>query len=403
MSRYLYLIKVEGEGSNNNKFYQFDDLENGNFKVTYGRVGAKNPLSEVYPISQWDKKYKEKTSARKGYKDITNLMSQVKKQVGFKDISDPMIADIINFLLSISKNKVSDNYLIKSENVTILQIQEVQKNIIKNGTLVSDINNILKDIYSCLPRKMKNVADYLIKGTVIGVDSTIEDVNTLIAQEQDNLDSMSASVQMNVTSNDMEDVEEKTILDVLGVSIELITKDEENEIKKLLGEIKDKYSRAIKVTHNKSRERFQNHVNQAVNKKCELLFHGSRNENFISILMTGLLIRPVGAVVTGGMFGSCAIYFAPKAKKSLGYTSLNGSYWSKGNANRAYMALFETHLGKSWDIYEHASYCYDLDHKKVSEKGCDSVHAHAGKSLYNDELMIYNTNQSTIKYLIELK
>ena len=29
------------------------------------------------------------------------------------------------------------------------------------------------------------------------------------------------------------------------------------------------------------------------------------------------------------MFGH-GLYFAPRAKKSIGYTSLNGSYWSGG-------------------------------------------------------------------------
>ena len=35
--------------------------------------------------------------------------------------------------------------------------------------------------------------------------------------------------------------------------------------------------------------------------------------------------------------------------------------------------------------------------------GYDSVHAHAGSSLYNDEYIVYNLSQVTIKYLIELE
>jgi poly [ADP-ribose] polymerase len=37
------------------------------------------------------------------------------------------------------------------------------------------------------------------------------------------------------------------------------------------------------------------------------------------------MIRPSGAVYTGSMFGD-GIYFADKAAKSIGYSSLSGSY-----------------------------------------------------------------------------
>jgi poly [ADP-ribose] polymerase len=45
-------------------------------------------------------------------------------------------------------------------------------------------------------------------------------------------------------------------------------------------------------------------------------------------MQTGLLIRPSGAVHTGSMFGD-GIYFADKAQKSIGYSSLSGSHWTK--------------------------------------------------------------------------
>ena len=45
--------------NNNNKYYYMEDLHNGNFKVSYGRVGGSETVL-TYPISQWDKKYSEK-------------------------------------------------------------------------------------------------------------------------------------------------------------------------------------------------------------------------------------------------------------------------------------------------------------------------------------------------------
>ena len=49
--------------NNNNKFYYMEDLHNGSFKVTYGRVGA-SETTLTYPISDWNKKYKEKINDR---------------------------------------------------------------------------------------------------------------------------------------------------------------------------------------------------------------------------------------------------------------------------------------------------------------------------------------------------
>lgn len=35
--------------------------------------------------------------------------------------------------------------------------------------------------------------------------------------------------------------------------------------------------------------------------------------------------------------------------------------------------------------------------------GCSCLHAHAGRVLRNDEVIVYREDQVTIKYLVELK
>lgn len=51
-----------------------------------------------------------------------------------------------------------------------------------------------------------------------------------------------------------------------------------------------------------------------------MLWHGTKNENLMSILLKGLKIKPPNARHTGSMFGE-AIYFADKLTKSLNYSS----------------------------------------------------------------------------------
>ena len=79
-----------------------------------------------------------------------------------------------------------------------------------------------------------------------------------------------------------------------------------------------------------------------------LLWHGTKNENLMSILLKGLKVKPPNAAHTGSLFGN-GIYFADMATKSLDYTS-------SGSAKHFYMLLCEVALGNvanyvdSWEV-----------------------------------------------------
>ena len=135
-----------------------------------------------------------------------------------------------------------------------------------------------------------------------------------------------------------------------------------------------------------------------------LLFHGSRNENWWSIINSGLVLRPTNAVINGKMFGY-GIYYAPKAQKSLGYTSLSGSYWARGSSSSGFMALMDVAYGKPFNAYSFENRFSSLDYQGLQRlsPGANCLHAHAGSMLRNDEIIVYKEEQSTIRYLVELK
>jgi poly [ADP-ribose] polymerase len=101
------------------------------------------------------------------------------------------------------------------------------------------------------------------------------------------------------------------------------------------------------------------------------------------------------------MFGD-GIYFADKAQKSIGYTSLRGSYWAHGGDNKAFLALFDVHLGKQKEILHHNSSCYSLSKKVLDKEGFDSVFAKGGADLRNNEYIVYDSAQCTVSHLIEI-
>jgi poly [ADP-ribose] polymerase len=124
----------------------------------------------------------------------------------------------------------------------------------------------------------------------------------------------------------------------------------------------------------------------------------------------GPKINPKNVVYTGSLFGK-GCYFAPRAKKSIGYTSLSGSYWKSGNADRAYLMVYKV-------AYKNALHL-DGDSKKSGMGGRaftaenikphDAVYAHKGylmghnAPLCNDEVIAYDEAAIDLIYVIEMR
>jgi poly [ADP-ribose] polymerase 2/3/4 len=171
-----------------------------------------------------------------------------------------------------------------------------------------------------------------------------------------------------------------------------------------MGDDKAKFKRAFEVVNHRNQHNFNGFLTKTKNSTTKLFWHGSRNENWLSILKTGLILRPANAVITGKMFGY-GLYFADKCRKSLNYTSITGSYWAGGNASKAYLAIYEVHTGNHLKITKHDTWCTQLNETRLKERGVqyDSIFAQGGYDLLNNEYIVYNENQCTIKYLVEIQ
>jgi poly [ADP-ribose] polymerase len=270
---------------------------------------------------------------------------------------------------------------------------------------------MLLKLYTIIPRKMDNVKNHLFDE--IKDDKSLETAQHLLNDEQSALDTMAGQVQLIKQQREAakQTAEETskgkkskslTILEQMGLAIEVENdKDTLDLITKLLGPNAKQAKKVYKVRNLKTQNRFDIHMAKVEDKKRRLYWHGSRNENWFNILQTGLLIRPSGAVHSGSMFGD-GIYFADKAQKSIGYTSLRGSYWARGGDSKAFLALFDVHLGKQKEILHHNSSCYSLSKKVLQKEGFDSVFAKGGADLRNNEFIVYDPAQCTVSHLIEI-
>ena len=380
--------------NNNNKFYNMTQLNSNEFVVEYGRVNS-SIQKKTYPMTKWNSLYNQKI--KKGYKDITALHKEGSTKSIIEKSKSPFF-DIINRIHQFANQAVNDNY--QTIDVTQKMIDVAQQKINELVTLnkqknADAFNQKLLEIFAVIPRKMKRVNDHLY-------ETGKNTMQNIIMHEQDILDALAAKVATQLPEN-------ATSFDDFMKNIGITMKEKDSKleatVKDMLGEIKDKYVNCWYVNNEQTQNVYNDNLNNqiGVHKTEQFFWHGSRNENWLGILKSGLKIRPSCAVYTGSMFGD-ALYFANKARKSFGYTSARGSYWASGSSNTAIMAIFKVNTGKHHNVYKHTSECYDFNKKYLKSKGnYDSVYAHAGQSLKNDEFMVYDSCQATIYAIVELK
>jgi len=400
MRRTAKLIMVTAE--NNNKFYDMVEHDDGSISVDYGRVGVTS-TKLTYPVGKkkWESLHNEKV--KKGYVDQTMLRAVSSSGGSFLGIKDREVSKLVAALTGYAKQSVADNYIVTSDSVTQAQVDRAQEildqipALLRSGVLTKTVNDQLLALYGVIPRRMKNVKDHVIAEERLSA-ANLDAARKIVSDEQATLDVMRGQV----TTGTLQVSSSKTVLEAMGLQISNFDGQEVALVKQMLGRNAGNFRSGFRVINMGSGERYEQWLGSAPDKNRAKLWHGSRNENWWNILKTGLLIRPANAVITGAMFGY-GIYGANKAQKSIGYTSLHGSYWAGGNAGRAYLGIFDFHLGRMFQTSRHEGWMSSLDYQRLRQRGnFDSFYAQAGGSLLNDEFVVYRQDQVCIWGIIEI-
>jgi len=386
-----YLLKLSVE-DNNNRYYKM--IQDGNiFNVEYGRVGA-TPMKSKKPMGVWKETYDKHIAD--GYVDRTKYLScETKCELQYKPIADTDVADMIDFLLRSANKELKMNYSVSYVDVSEKMIEEAQDIIYKmsENPTVENINTLLPKLFVIIPRKMKNIRDCTIQSK--------EEIPSVLQREQNLLDVMAAKVFYSGKVTNYE--KDKTILEDNDLDISLITSEKKiNQIKGFMGNNGKQFVRAFRV-HNKNTDKsFERYMkkNNLSKNDIHYLYHGSKNMNYWNIMVQGQKLNPK-APITGKMFGH-GLYYANKAEKSIKYTSLKGSYYAHGTSDIGYLAVFKVVYKNPLDVSVHDSWMCNI-RTKDDIRGHDALFAHAGSSLLNDEIIVYDENQVTLQYLIEIK
>ena len=412
--RYLTYVSA----NNNNKFYRM--IPSGDtFTAIWGRIGQ-NGARCTYSIHQWDAKYAEKIN--KGYTDQSDTILgpeedgtvQASEQKGPEGTAAAVKATeantLISRLASFAKGFIRRHYITRSSSIKvnsrmINKVDELLKQMdasVQTGVSVSDFNTMLSEVFMAIPRIMGDTRHFYA--------SAPGDYGRILKREAEYIDSLRAMARTNdsqnsgiiSTSDDNALADAETTIEKFGLKISPVTASQEADIRRHMGQNAPRYVRAWRIENKTTKKAFDAYRKKlGDNANVKQLWHGSKNENFHSILCSGLLLNP-NASITGKMFGY-GIYFAPSFAKSMGYTSIEGSYWAGGHSDTAYMAVFDVALGKSLDVYSYAGGYGSWKEKDIRKAGCDSLFAHKGQMLRNDEIIVYNEAAMTIRYLVEIR
>lgn len=412
---YAYLMKVNAL-SNQNRFYKITENEDGSLDVQWGRVGAKtfekHYLPQEYTFNQLlNEKLKE------DYQPVTALHIAETKQTGlqealsYKPIEDEQVQELMNLLITSSREFMKNNYEITPADITDKMISEAEADINKLISIATEkgwsnqlyeFNKTLQeDVFMDIPRKMDKVEDYIAK--------TEEDMSGIIERELDMLDNIIRIREQEKSEQSVTQNSDKTFLEAHGLKIRPVTYKEEDQITTHLGRdyeglsVERRYVRGFTVENERTRANYEQYKASKgmTPRDVRLFYHGSKVENWQSIISQGMLLNP-DAKVTGKMFGQ-GLYFASETRKALNYMDTAGSHWNKeAKRDTGYTAVYAVALGK---CYEPSYILGSSFTEKNLPNGCNSVYAskyNRALELKNDEYIVYNQNACTIKYLLEM-
>lgn len=416
--------------NNNNKFYELILEDNDVVKTRWGRVGSAGQSSSSNGGLSYFNSVKHSKIA-KGYEESkivavnnsnalisSSELSYVAKRDIITDKNDKknnQLMSLIEKLSLINRHQISaassGNITMDASGIITTPLGLVTKNtILEARKLLVDISKhiVKKDFSStCYINKIESYLKLIPQKVPSkkGWYETIFKEEKLIIQQNGLLDQLESSVDLYETKKQeaIEKLKDLPSEEVFKTKLNLITD------RSIIDKINSYYNESKNSIHASSHLKLKN-VYEIKNcdweerykekskdiKNVQLLWHGTRAFNVLSIFKNGLIVPKSGGNyhITGRMFGD-GVCFSDQSSKALNYSY---GYWdSSKKDNNCYMFLAEVALGKSYV----PSYAND---RAYPVNGYDSVFAKANRSgVRNNEMIVYDIGQVNLKYLCEFE
>lgn len=410
------------------------------FTINHGRygaqatdLGAEKISSYQYPADLFWTKYYELINA--GFIDMTEYFEQNKfrnptiyrsgleenKKEEVKEESKAStvfktekehLYSILMSTTSIIMEALFDTSLLKANNpFSQKQIDSCRKiwNSLGSSKNVTEFNKKIEKLLALSPRRIDNYKGMTVKSFLAKEVKDPKEQAKIFADIVEREDSLIKIMEaMSMPQESETDKYEPSIFP--EIDIELASDEEIAKVKALFHEDNSSSELATKIKNvwivnpwNQSKV-FSEYCKKNNITNTKLLFHGSRTENWISIISSKLLLDP-NANINGKAYGY-GIYFALSADKSFGYTSYQSARYNTGaKSSSGFMGIYETAYGISADPSE-----FDYSgSSQNAEKNLNAIHknclhAKAGRGMgfCRDEIIFYNEDATCMRYLVEL-
>lgn len=258
---------------------------------------------------------------------------------------------------------------------------------------VMSFNNALVAFYSAIPRLRKDGS--FLETEIAELAGRLEMETTFLGAVENTRKALLAGVETEQVQEKV--TAEESYLIKQNLTLEDTTAEDVKIIKGMMQGDSVKFRKAWRVHNSTREEAYQNYLKEKHIDTTRLLWHGSNTANFLSIITNGLLLSKAAY----GMFG-LGLYTAPEVDKARGYTSVSNSRWRNGTEPTALLAIFETAIGDNpVHINTYQGGLSSLHAHDSRLHGKDVVWAHKGASLMRDEIIFYNEDALSIRYLVE--
>lgn len=418
--------------NNNNKFWEYE-ISGNTITYRWGRVGTTGQSkTEISSLPESTAQSKANSKVKKGYVKldvVSNVVSPTTNQTSVDkqiiqneaikqfcpDGTDPVLMTLVNRLVETNRHEIYKSTGGKMDvdittGIVSTPVGVVTKDTVNQARILFDkmvpfiVANKLDD-----QSYIENLNNYLMKipqkvgsskgwhKSFLANNNDIDKQLTLLDQLESSVD-LALSRQKSAISNSAGNIQVPTLFNSKVTVctdqkvIDDITKLFFSTLQQQHISSKLKPIRIYEVCIDAMNDSYNNYGAKLHNQ--ELLWHGTRVFNILSILKNGLIIPPVRGgtySIAGRMFGN-GVYFSPSSTKSLNYSF---GYWDGGpKDNNCFMFLCDVALG---DYYTPKS-----SSETLPKSGTHSTWAKKGYSgVQNDEIIVYQTNQCNIKYLIE--
>ncbi len=335
--------------------------------------------------------YYEKLS--KGYVDQSSLIVDRKPlSTKKKEVKEPNTdnASLYKLLMNYANKVVNDTFV--NRNLITPDMVKKAKAILKEMTkrkTVNGFNSQLQKLIAICPRKRDWMSGDKVKDFLA---NCVGDFERILEREENLIMAMDA-----VAYNDYEEVVSESF-EQFNIEVFKATDKQKDEVMGYLSpSLRPRVTQIYRVKPKEQEKKFSDYCKKHNITQIKKLWHGSRNENWASIIRTSLNLSH--GCANGRMFGD-GEYFATSADKSYNYTSCRGTTWARGQSNTGFMGLFATAYGNPYYVKGYGAQHYSQ--ASINRLGYDCVHATTSNTgLRADEIIFYDENAMCLNYIVQ--